>query len=315
MNSSTSRQIFDKIAQTLKEAINQTTDNYDPDDNQCFKDEMVKKVNAKSNSLTRSHVFDIAFSHDVKVKEVRYSSRVLGNCIEGTFTITHTIKPDFDRYGGPGLPGKEHGQLAEYPKGSGKFFKWSGAFCKWENLYKDIDYDRGNNNQSYYDRLTGNAAFGPLYGSNRHGDMLKSDRHSNGLTDSWGNPDFMTFGSFAKSYDDLMKSIYSFSLNFKSVVDYYDSIKMEYNKRFNNNNKANDSIKEATTTPIEYIEEAKMKLSIEYIHLIDPRSGEILNKYSKDTLIYVKDQERVNEHVRLKNQEKLNKVRNNLKKD
>ena len=79
----------------------------------------------------------------------------------------------------------------------------------------------------------------------------------NELTDSWGNPDFMTFGSFAKSYDDLMKSIYSFSLNFKSVVDYYDSIKTEYNKRFNNNNKANDSIaKEAIPTPIEYIEDA-----------------------------------------------------------
>ncbi len=130
----------------------------------------------------------------------------------------------------------------------------------------------------------------------------------------------MTFGSFAKSYDDLMKSIYSFSLNFKSVVDYYDSIKTEYNKRFNNNNKANDSIAKGALVSMPksndsiapnydnfpYYGDEKMTLSIEnvYSHHKSMEFGRVSIsgvRVKKDTLIYVRDLMKVMKRNKLKN--------------
>ncbi len=139
----------------------------------------------------------------------------------------------------------------------------------------------------------------------------------------------MTFGSFAKSYDDLMKSIYSFSLNFKSVVDYYDSIKTEYNKRFNNNNKANDSIAKGALVSMpkpndsiapnykgfQYYGDKLVVYKMELLNKYDSRYKEVVNITIKDTLAYSRDEEKVNQKVERYNKRKIeNEIANYKKK-
>ncbi len=151
----------------------------------------------------------------------------------------------------------------------------------------------------------------------------------NELTDSWGNPDFMTFGSFAKSYDDLMKSIYSFSLNFKSVVDYYDSIKTEYNKRFNNNNKANDSIAKEPLVLMpkpndsiapnykgfQYYGDKLVVYKMEILKTYDSRYRQDINYTLKDSLTYIRDIEKLKKYEKEYNENKRNKEITKYKND
>jgi len=124
---------------------------------------------------------------------------------------------------GPGYPGKENGQLCEYPEHSREFYKWDSFSCKWRNIYDGID--SGGNHQSWLHKLTNNAAFEPWWGNNKGMDGIKNDRKQNGADDLWGDPRIRKFNSTFKQISaDVMESIYNFTYDFRTVFKYYTEL-------------------------------------------------------------------------------------------
>lgn len=297
MNDYTSRRLVEKIEYTLKKVTNDVLNNHNRETN--LEEVLVKKVHAVMSSLSRSISFTFSIPREIEVKNISYSPKTSSNgIIAGDIIIAHCQKRDPYKYGEPGYPGKEDGQLCEYPEHSGKFYKWSSYLCRWEDIYESID--RGNNGQGWYDKLTKNAAFEPWWGSNSGMDGIKSDRKRNGADDLWGDPGIRKFGgSFKKISADVMKSIYNFSYDFRSVLKHYIKLSDAFGY-------GDEEVKlnESTDTTVYNTEEEPMvKITIQKLDRwhVWGSNGSIHESgmgVRKDTLVYIKDIDKVREYYK-----------------
>ena len=251
-----SRQIVNRIEHALKEVANEVLNS--STDHSNLEQIMVQKVNAKMSSLSRGLSIRFPIPREIEVKSISYRPTNTSNgIIKGDIIIEHCERQNTHKYGGPGYPGKEDGQLCEYPEHSKKFYKWNSALKQWQDIYHSID--RGDNNgQSWYDKLTNNAAFEPWWGNNPGMDGIKSDRKRNGADDLWGDPGVRKFGgSFKQISSNIMKSIYNFSYDFRSVTKHYIKL-FGYGDEENTSNLDNNDVY-ATE------EEPKVIISIEKV--------------------------------------------------
>ncbi|MFC5044523.1 hypothetical protein ACFSTE_15230 [Aquimarina hainanensis] len=225
MDDFSSGDLIRRMEKVLKRAIKNVLENMDPD-HQDFKRELVKSVNKKMRVLTSQLSFHYTPFSTIAINNFSYTP---GRCNEegvmiGELVATYTQKPDHTKYGGPGYPGKENGQLCEHPKGSKKFYKWNAFLCRWEDVYKDIP--RTSQEPDWYDKLTNNAAFEPWWGNNTSGgNYLRSDRKRNGADNLWGDPGVGSrMGTFKQISGNVMQSIYRFTLNLKSAIGHYEKL-------------------------------------------------------------------------------------------
>lgn len=283
MKDNISRQLLDRIEKTLKESANEVLTNNSSRNYDDLEQEMIRKVNAKITSLSRNLSLKLPTCNETEVKNVScQSSKTSNGIIKGSIIIEHCEKRNIQKYGGPGYPGKEDGQLCVYPEHSKTFYKWNSSLCKWRNIYDSID--RGNNKtQSWYDKLTNNAAFEPWWGNNPGMDGIKSDRKRNGADDLWGDPGVRKFGSSFKQISaNIMESIYNFTYDFRAVLKHYIKIKEALSEKTTPTdikNKNNQELKISPKDTVTYSLEAK------YIDVI---SNKHYNGFRKDIKGYNK---------------------------
>ncbi|WP_281990488.1 hypothetical protein [Aquimarina aggregata] len=307
MDDFTSNELIQKIEFALKEVINDILNGSDPIDN--LEQVVAQKVNNKINGLSQSLSFSFPIPDEIEVKDISYEQSMASNgVIKGEITIEHCEKRNTFKYGEPGYPGKEDGQLCEYPKHSGEFYKWNDFSCKWEYLYKDID--RSNDRQSWSDKLMNNAAFEPWWGNNTSGgNYLRSDRKRNGADDLWGDPGVRSYmGTFKQISADVMQSIYRFTLNLKSAIGHYEKIGTTLGFGDEENTSTNNDLNMTE-------EDLKVKITIErminhHINIAFGMRQESSVLVRKDTLVYGKDSTKVQENIKRKNEE-LRKRREN----
>ncbi|KAA1240794.1 hypothetical protein [Aquimarina sp. RZ0] len=312
MNNNISRKLIDRIEQALKEVANEVL-NSSSTNHMNIERTMVQKVNAKMNSLSRGLSIRFPIPREIEVKGISYKPISTSNgIIKGEIIIEHCERQNINKYGGPGYPGKEDGQLCEYPEHSRQFYKWNSALKQWQDIYHSID--RGNNNgQSWYDKLTNNAAFEPWWGNNPGMDGIKSDRKRNGADDLWGDPGIRKFNStFKQISTDVMKSIYNFSYDFKTVLKYYTKLGTAFGYGDEENSSSSSNSNDIYTSK----EEPKVSIKIKKVNSwsyftnnghID-QSGVIVEK---DTLIYPKDSSKVRQFY----EEKGDNIKKKARKD
>ena len=310
-----SRQLIDRIEWALKEVANEVLASSNQHDN--LEQVMVQKVNRKMDSLSRGLSFRFPIPSEIEVKNISYKpSTATNGVINGCIVIEHCEKQNTYKYGEPGYPGKEDGQLCEYPENSRKFYKWSASLGQWQDIYHNID--RGNNNdQSWYNKLTNNAAFESQWGSNSGGNYLRNDRKSNGSGGLWGDPGVRKFGGGFKKFSvDIMKSIYSFSLNLKSIIGHYMKIEDALGYGDEEDTTNSDSFDD----PYSIEEEPKVKIRIKKVNRWEV--GMAFGQYyesgmlvEKDSLIYLKDINKVNQFYKDKGERIKKKARNDFKND
>ena len=222
MTTNLSNEIKNNIQKSLKEVAPPIIN--DPDC-QNIEEAVANSVSNRMRILSNSLIFNSSYNSDTEIKSASYRHvSTGGGVVKGEIVIKHKQRQNIFKYGGPGYPGTENGQLCEYPKGSRKFYKWNNTFCKWEDVYKDVKRNTGQG-QSWRDKLTKNAAFDPWWGNNPSMDGIKSDRHRNGADDMWGDPGVRKFGGpFKKLSDNIMESVYAITYNFKSLLGHYIKI-------------------------------------------------------------------------------------------
>lgn len=307
MDHFTSNSLVREIEKSLRRAVQDVLGNFDHN-YQLIDREIVKRVNTRMGSLANSLSFHFPVFSDINVKSVSFVPVVSKNgVIQGSIEVAYTPKPNVSKYGGPGYPGKENGQLCEYPKGSRKFYKWNEFLCRWEDVYKDID--RGYTEKSWYDKLTKNAAFEPWWGDNTTGgNYLKSDRKRNGTDQLWGDPGVKKpLGTFKKISSNVMKSIYNFTLNLKSAIGHYEKLKDAFG--FKDEEEIDDGI---SNDSIPSGEDVKILIRIKKLnhwrYFMNNGHLDQAGSYTlKDSLIYLKDSSGVREFY--KNNERRIKER------
>ncbi|GGX12412.1 hypothetical protein [Aquimarina muelleri] len=222
MTTSMSNEIKNKIQKSLQEIANPIMNDPDCDN---MEEAVAKSINNRMRILSNSLIFNSSYNSDTEIKGASYRHvSNSGGVIKGEIVIEHKQKQNIFKYGGPGYPGTENGQLCEYPKGSRKFYKWNSTFCKWEDLYKDTKRTT-TQGQSWHNKLTNNAAFEPWWGNNPGMDGIKSDRKRNGADDMWGDPGVQKFGGPFRQYSkNVMESVYAIVYDFKSMLDHYIKI-------------------------------------------------------------------------------------------
>ena len=142
--------------------------------------------------------------------------------IQGKIILEHCEKRDTFKYGGPGYPGRENGQLCVYPENSKQFYKWNSATCKWQDIYHGLHQKAQE--PSWTDKLLNNAAFEPWWGANPSMDGIKSDRKRNGADELWGDPGVRKFGKFKQISADIIKSVYNFTYDYRKMLKFYEEI-------------------------------------------------------------------------------------------
>ncbi len=299
MDDFTSNELIQKIEFALKEVINTTLNGSDPIDN--LEQVVAQKVNTKITGLSQSLSFSFPIPDEIEVKDISYEQSMAGSgVIKGEITIEHCEKRNTFKYGEPGYPGKEDGQLCEYPKHSGEFYKWNDFSCKWEYIYKDID--RGDDRQSWSDKLMNNAAFEPWWGNNTSGgNYLRSDRKRNGADDLWEDPGVRSYmGTFKQISADVMQSIYRFTLNLKSAIGHYEKIGAAFGFGDNESSSTNNDLDVTKEKPKVTIRIKKINSWHYFMNNghID-QSGEVVEK---DSLIYLQDTNKVDQFYIKKNE-------------
>ncbi|TPN82390.1 hypothetical protein [Aquimarina algicola] len=218
-----SEKISKKIEELLKRAIDEVLCMKNPYD---IKKTIVQTVQQKLNTIKDSFTFRSYVSDKTEIKKISYT---LSNCDDGMITgkviVKHAPKPDKAKYGGPGYPGKEDGQLCKYPELNGEIYKWSSFSKKWVKLYDTISRGDSIDPNSISYKMAHNAVFGPIWGQNPNGNDFRSGRHANG-GDILGSIDPRQYlGTFTKVSGNALEAIFKFTLNVKSVIEQYVSIK------------------------------------------------------------------------------------------
>ncbi|KAA1239847.1 hypothetical protein [Aquimarina sp. RZ0] len=308
MNNNISRQLIDRIEHALKEIANEVL-NSSSTNHSNLERTMIQKVNAKMANLTRGLSFRFPIPREIEVKNISYKpSNTSNGIIKGEIIIEHCERQNIHKYGDPGYPGKEDGQLCEYPEHSKKFYKWNSALKQWQDIYHSID--RGNNNeQSWYDKLSNNAAFEPWWGNNPGMDGIKSDRKKNGADDLWGDPGVRKFNSTFKQISaDVMKSIYNFTYDFKTVLKYYTKLGTAFGYGDEENSLSSPNNNNTYVSD----EEPKVTISIERLYRwnVWESYGTIQQSgmsVKKDTAVFAKDSSSIRERIKKENEAKRKK--------
>ena len=138
MNNNISRQLISRIEHALKEVANEVLNS--STDHSNLEQTMIQKVNAKMNSFTRGLSIRFPIPREIEVKSISYRPTNTSNgIIKGDIIIEHCERQNTHKYGGPGYPGNEDGQLCEYPEHSKKFYKWNSALKQWQDILRDVD--------------------------------------------------------------------------------------------------------------------------------------------------------------------------------
>ena len=219
MNKDSSRKLLDVMENSLKELTTVIAESCDTPYE--LEHKVAEKVHSKMGNLTRSMAFKSAIPRTSSIRNIRYQpSSSKNGIITGKIIIEHCQKRDTFKYDGPGYPGKEDGQLCEYPKNSRKFYKWNSAICKWQDIYHSLRHNNETQEPNWYDKLMNNAAFEPWWGNNPSMDGIKSDRKRNGAKDLWGDPGVRKFNStFKQITADVMQSVYNFAYDFRVLLN------------------------------------------------------------------------------------------------
>ncbi len=307
MDDFSSREFIEKIEFTLKKIINEVLNNLDSIDN--LEVAMTQTIHAKIGDFSRSLSFNFHIPDGIDIKNISYSPKTSSNgIIKGDIIIEHCKKRDVCKYGSPGYPGKEDGQLCEYPEHSRKFYKWNSSSCRWVGIYKNIN--RGNDRQSWSDKLTQNAAFEPWWGTNTSGSNYpQNNRKPHGTGDLWADPGVRSYmGTFKQISADVMQSIYSFTLNLKSAIGYYEKLSDVFGFGNDKNNTSTSNNNQIYTAE----EEPKVTITIEKVNNwhyfynnghID-QSG---NSVRKDTVIFPEDSSSIRQRIEKENEAKRKK--------
>jgi len=168
------------------------------------------------------------------MRDVKLKLKEVDGEITGGISFECEKEIDFHAYGEIGYAGTCEGQIYKVPN-SDKYYKWNEFFHKWEDITMEIFNSMAPKNeyeQSWSDKLFNNAAFDPVWGSNTSGgNYLSNDRHRNGATDLWGNPEMIThwglhgkLGGKKDALEYIDEFMYIFSLNLKAVVRHIKSI-------------------------------------------------------------------------------------------
>ena len=229
MQENFTNELIKQIEINLKKAILEALDDKNITNN-C-KQVITHKVNSKIANMSNRGNRLFAFPQDREIRKITYSPIVSNNdSLSGALIVEHCQKQDIFKYGGPGFPGRENGQLCEYPKGSRIFYKWDSCSYKWRDIYHSIARNN-DTGQHWSNKLTHNAAFEPWWGNNNSGgNYLINDRHRNGAEDLWGDPGVRSYmGTFNQISADVMKSIYNFTLNLQSAIEHFERLSDAFN--------------------------------------------------------------------------------------
>ncbi len=313
MDDFSSREFIEKIEFTLKKIINEVLNNLDSIDN--LEVAMTQTVHAKIGDFSRSLSFNFHIPDGIDIKNISYSPKTSSNgIIKGDIIIEHCKKRDVYKYGAPGYPGKEDGQLCEYPEHSRKFYKWNSSSCRWVGIYKNIN--RGNDRQSWSDKLTQNAAFEPWWGTNTSGSNYpQNNRKSHGTDDLWADPGVRSYmGTFKQISADVMQSIYSFTLNLKSAIGYYEKLSDVFGFGNDKNNTSTSNNNQIYTAEEEPKVTIRIKKLNNWHYFMNNNFVNESGSYTeKDSTVYVKDINKIDQFYKEKNERIKQEARNDFK--
>ena len=226
----TANRILYKLEGILKRAVRDIVEkNKDPN---LLQQDFAHKVHARVQRYCKGFVLKTPFHHSLEVLDIEHrpTSHSESTQVSGSLTFTYAPKQDTLKYGGPGYPGREHGQLCEYPEGSRQFWKWDDFFCKWQDVYRELREEQAlRKTNDWKHSILNTAAFDPIWGNNPNGeDSFGNNGRTGRPTDGlWGNPDIgesMPKAGGPQS-DSLLQAVFNYSVDVKTILDFYYDLK------------------------------------------------------------------------------------------
>ncbi len=297
-----------KLEQFTKEALQQQEHSMAKNTSSRLR-EVCNYIDRKMTPIinTRSFINATSFIHKKHILGLKYSSRCVGEVIEGQICIDYCDIEDPARYGVIGYPGHYDGDLCQDPIDCKDTYRWDAFKKQWE-LYKP-SAKHEDNKEGFLYKLQHNAAFEPLWGNNPTGEDLFSngDQKANG-EEMWGTlPLKSPLGTFKKlDFSNVMKTFFHIVLNFKKVLSFWDQTK-ELKGNDKSANKVSFTQKIDSSTIKVTDKDPKMSIPIEKIKSwryfrnnghIDETGVVII----KDTLVSLKNVDKVNKFYKDKNQ-------------
>ncbi|WP_062053840.1 hypothetical protein [Aquimarina longa] len=216
------REVQKTIARTLQEAAGQPSTN--------LSHTLHKNITARVNQLARNPLFRKDFPGDVlEIKDITYTDRLRDGELRGTMVIANGYVHDPVKYGKPGYPGREDGQL--WQDEIRNTYKWHEGTCKWyllkdhPNHYGKVDERKEwGMPQLQYSRHNTDRGGATLWGSSDQAGGYGIEPRDSNPTDhnKWGSPGIAPRGEGPLKGENILLVFNLVVSGIKSIKKFYD---------------------------------------------------------------------------------------------